>query len=47
VLQSSHDVKTFLGVFRTKQERRLKELKDAGKIEYIGSKKTGGYEIVF
>jgi len=26
-------------------ERKLKELKDAGKIEYIGSKKTGGYHI--
>ena len=26
--------------------RRLKELKDAGKIEYKGSNKTGGYDIV-
>jgi len=31
--------------FRT-LERKLKELKDAGKIEYKGSNKTGGYYIV-
>ena len=43
--QKVFQIKIFLDVPAKTLERWIKQLKDEGKIEYLGSKKTGGYHV--